>query len=152
FDATLVWRFQNMGLGNLAELREQEALARQASLRQLPLQDQVVTQIVQNYEVMNGRRERVDVTRSAWFDRAGQPTGPVFQALRLGFDRVKNEQNARPLEVMDSIRGLNDMLESYGQAVTDYERARFRMLILLGLPAADIVEQLSVGHGAGLPE
>jgi len=40
--------------------------------------------------------------------------------------------------VLDAIRGLNDTLESYGQALTDYERARFRLLIALGLPPQEI--------------
>jgi len=45
--------------------------------------------------------------------------------------------------VLDSIRGLNDVLEAYGQAVTDYERARFRLLIALGLPPQDILGRLA---------
>src|SRR5262249_7578968 len=35
WDATVVWRLQNLGFGNIAEVRENQALARQASLRQL---------------------------------------------------------------------------------------------------------------------
>src|SRR5262249_34689612 len=43
FDISLTWRLQAFGLGNHAELREQQSLARQATLRQLQLQDQVIT-------------------------------------------------------------------------------------------------------------
>jgi hypothetical protein len=146
-DGTLFWRLQNLGFGNLAELREQQALERQTTLRQLQVQDQVVTQVVQSYELVGGWRDRFETTRSALFDPEGRPTGPVFQALRLTFDRIRNDVNARPLEVLDSIRSLNDLLEAYGQSATDYERARFRLLIALGLPAADILEELArSGH------
>ena len=37
--------------------------------------------------------------------------------------------------VYDSIRGLNDLLDVYGQAITDYERAQFALMAALGLPA-----------------
>src|SRR5206468_2425822 len=47
-DISVFWRLQNLGFGNLAEKREQEALHRQAILRQLQVQDRVVTQVVQS--------------------------------------------------------------------------------------------------------
>ena len=42
--------------------------------------------------------------------------------------------------LIDSVRRLSDVLESYGQAVTEYERARFRLLIALGLPPEAILD------------
>jgi outer membrane protein TolC len=143
FDVTLVWRLQNLGFGNRAEVRENEALARQATLRHMQVQDIVATQVVQVYEWVRGWRERVDYSRSALFDAAGKPAGPVFQSLRLNFERVRTVEKTRALEVLDSIRGLNDTLEAYGQATTDYERARFRMLIALGLSPEEILGRLT---------
>jgi hypothetical protein len=64
--------------------------------------------------------------------------------LRLNFDRIRTVPNTRPLEVLDSVRGLNDTLEAYGQAVTDYERARFRLLIALGLPPRELLSPPAV--------
>ncbi len=133
FDVSLVWRLQNLGFGNQAEVREQRALQRQAELRQIQLQDRVVTQVVQAHELVQRGAERLDITRSALLDPKGQPEGPVYRSLRLNFDRIRGAEG-RPLEVLDSIRGLNDLLEAYYQAMTDYERARFRLLIALGLP------------------
>jgi outer membrane protein TolC len=134
FDVSLVWRFANLGFGNLAEVKENQAIYRRQELRRLQVQDLVVTQVVQSYNQVIGWRDRLDITRVALFDNQGRPTGPVFQSLRLNFDRIRNAPGTRALEVLDSIRGLNDLLEAYGQAVTDYERARFRLLIALGMP------------------
>jgi outer membrane protein TolC len=139
FDVALVWRLQNMGLGDLAQLREQQSHLRQAEFAQLQLRDRVVTQVVQTSELARGWRERVELTRQALFDTAGAPNGPVFQALRLNFDRIRAVPATRPLEVLDSIRGLNEALEAYGQAITEYERARFRLLIVLGLPPHELL-------------
>ena len=63
FDVSLVWRLQNLGLGNRAEIREQEARRYQASLRQVQVQERVVTQVIQAVELVAGWRERIRVTR-----------------------------------------------------------------------------------------
>jgi outer membrane protein TolC len=139
FDVALVWRLQNMGFGNRAEVREQEALKNQAEFRRLQVYDLVTTQVVQVRELVQGWRRRVDISRSALFDEKGAPTGPVFRSLRLNFERIKAGEG-RPLEVLDSIRGLSDALEQYAQAITDYERARFRLLVVLGLPPNVLID------------
>src|SRR5207245_6826817 len=88
-------------------------------------------------------RKRVEITGSSLFDAKGLPNGPVFQSLLLNFQRIREVEKTRPLEVLDSIRGLSDMLEAYGQAVTDYERARFRLLVALGLAPQEILGRLA---------
>lgn len=133
FDASLVWRLDNFGLGNRAELREQRSLQQVAQLRELQAQDRVVTQVVQARELVQAWRERLNIDRSALFDDRGALAGPVFRSIRLNFDRIRGGEG-RPLEVLDSIRGLSDALEAYGQAVTDYERAQIRLLYALGVP------------------
>lgn len=140
FDVTLVWRLQNLGLGNLAEIRETTAAARQASLVLLQMRDRVVTQVVQAYELVQGWRTRVETMRTALFDAKGAANGPVFQSLRLNFERIREVERTRPLEVLDSIRGLNDVLESYAQALTEYERAQLRLLVAMGLSPAALLE------------
>jgi outer membrane protein TolC len=139
FDAALVWKLQNMGLGDLANVREQQSRLRQTQIARLQLQDRVITEVVQVDELVRGWRQRVEIASEALFDNTGAANGPVFKALRLNFDRIRTVPTARPLEVLDSIRGLSDALEAYGQAITDYERARFRLLIVLGLPPQELI-------------
>ena len=55
-DLALVWRFQNMGLGDLASIREQAAVQRQARLRALQTEDRVVAEVVQTQEAIQGWR------------------------------------------------------------------------------------------------
>jgi outer membrane protein TolC len=147
FDVSLIWRLQNLGLGNLAEIREQQAAARQAELRLLQVRDQVVAQVIQAQESVQGWRQRVNVTRASLFDERGLPEGPVFSSLRLNFQRIREVPNTRPLEVLDSIRGLNDLLDVYGQAITDYERAQFALIAALGLPAHALFDDATGAPG-----
>jgi outer membrane protein TolC len=149
FDAALIWRFQAFGLGDIAAVNEQRALERQAVLRQVQVQELVVTQVIQAYEAVKGWRQRLAITRAALFDAAGAPKGPVFESLRLNFDRIMRAEKGRPLEVLDSIRGLNDTLESFGQALTEYDRARFRLLVTMGLPPAPVAGPPGSSAGFG---
>jgi outer membrane protein TolC len=139
FDATILWRLQNFGLGNRAEVREQQALHRQAQFRRLQAQDRVIAQVIQSRQLIEGWRERVRLTQNALFDEKGAPRGPVFRSLRLDFERIQGAEG-RPLEALDSIRRLSDLLDAYGQAVTDYERSRFRLLIALGMPPQALID------------
>jgi outer membrane protein TolC len=140
YDVSLVWKLQNLGLGNLAEVREQKALVQQAELRRLAAQDRVATQVVQAQELLESWKDRLAIARAALFDDKGKANGPVFLSLRLNFARIRNVEGTRPLEVLDSIRGLSDVLEAYGQALTDYERSHFRLLVVLGLPPEGLLD------------
>lgn len=139
FDVSLMWRLQNMGLGNVAEVRQQQAAYRQQELRRLQAVYQVMTQVVQAQELVQGWRQRLEISRAALFNPAGEPAGPVYLSLRYNFERIRGAEG-RPLEVLDSVRGLNDLLEAYASSLTDYERARFRLLVALGIPAQSLID------------
>jgi outer membrane protein TolC len=151
FDVSIFWRLQNMGLGDLAAVREQKALQRQAELRQLQVEDRVTNDVVQTLDRLQGWRQRVAVLGKALFDDKGNPSGPTFRAVRLNFERIRNVPGSRPLEMLDSIRSLNDLLEAYGQAATDDERSRFRLLIALGVPAHELTRQLETLLSSPVP-
>jgi outer membrane protein TolC len=133
FEVNIGFRVLNMGFGNQAEVREQKAIYEEAILRGLQIHDRVVTQVTQAWEQIRYGDQRLELTRSALFDERGAPNGPVYLSLRLNFDRIRGAEG-RPLEVQDSIRGLNDILEQHANSLTDFDRARFRLLIALGLP------------------
>jgi outer membrane protein TolC len=139
FEGALLWQFRNMGLGNLTEKREQQAAHGQARLRLIQVRDAVVAQVVQAEEQVRRGRERLLVSQPSLFDREGRPNGPVYQGVRYNFLRVKT-QEARPLEVLDAVRSLSDMLDAYTNDMTDFERARFRLLVALGLPTQALLD------------
>jgi outer membrane protein TolC len=149
FDASLVWHFQSLGFGDRAAVREQLALQRKAVLRLRQVEEQVVTQVVQTQVRIQGWRQRVNITRAALFNDKGEPKGPVFESLRLNFDLVRKVQNARPLEALDAVRSVGDALDAYAVAITGYDRARFRLLIVLGLPPQELLRLLASPKQAG---
>jgi outer membrane protein TolC len=132
FELALLWRVESLGLGNRADVREKQALFEQARIRLQQVQDLVLAQVAQQREAVVRSKERIDITRPALFNEKGQLTGAAFQSIRLNFERIRGTEG-RPLEVLDSIRGLNDMMEAYIQAISDYEQARLRLLNAVGL-------------------
>jgi outer membrane protein TolC len=139
WDASIFWRLNNLGFGNVAEIREQRALYDQANFRALQTADRVVAQVVQAIEFVEYTAERVKILQAGLFDAQGRPNGPVYQNVERNLRRLALGQ-ARPLETLDSVRSLNDIREAYANALTDYERARFRLLIALGMPARGIID------------
>lgn len=142
FDISLVWRLQGLGLANVAQIKDARLRIEQTQVTQLQIQDLVVAQVVQAAEQVQRGFERVQVTRAGLFDELNRPTGTVYRSLRLNFIRIKGGQGL-PLEVLDSTRRLSDVLDNYANALTDYDRARFRLLVALGLPPATLIDPAS---------
>jgi outer membrane protein TolC len=130
-DLGLQWRLDGLGLGTAAAIRDGKIAVDQLRIQQMQIQDLVVAQVVQSVEQIRRGRQRVQVCRAGLFDDRDQPTGAIYRSLRLNFVRIKGGQGL-PLEVLDSTRRLSDVLAAYADALTDYDRARFRLLIALG--------------------
>jgi outer membrane protein TolC len=141
-DAALVWQLQNMGFGNVANVHQQQAIHQQAEYRLIQLRDSVVADVVQAHELIRRSLERLAISRTSLFTREGVARGPVYESVELNFLRL-SKQEARPLEVLDSIRSLSDLLDIYTNDMTDYERARFRLLVALGIPRQALLDPLS---------
>ena len=123
----------------MAELRETQALRNQAQLRLIAFYDRVVAQVVQNHAALVQTTERLWTGWETISDKDGKPNGPVFESIRLNFERIRGGEG-RPLEVQDSIRALNDVIEAFANALSDYDRARFRLLVVLGVPSAALFD------------
>src|SRR5207245_748425 len=108
-------------------------------VRQLQIQDLMVSQVVQALETAIRYRQRVEVVRAALFDERDRPVGVVYRSIELNFRRIFGGQGI-PLEVLDSVRRLGDALDAYGNALTDYDWARFRLLVALGLPPSALLD------------
>jgi outer membrane protein TolC len=139
FDISLIWRLQNLGLGNVYQTRDAKIQMEQTQVNMMQLQDRAIAQVVQVYEQVKRSKQRVDLVRAGLFDDQGRPTGAIYRSIRLNFKRIKGGEGF-PLEVLDSIRRLGDVLDSYSQALTDYDRSRFSLLIAVGMPAGALIE------------
>jgi outer membrane protein TolC len=131
-EMSLRWQLNGLGLGNRAEVREQRAATDIAVLREVQARERVAAQVAQARDLTDQARERIGLTRPSLFDEKGEPVGAAYRSIRLNFDRIRGTEG-RPLEALDSIRGLSDILDAYIQAISDYELARARLTAAVGL-------------------
>jgi outer membrane protein TolC len=131
-EMSLRWQLNGLGFGNRAEVREQQAATSIAAFREVQARDRVAAQVAQARDLTAQTEERIGLTRPALFDEKGEPVGAAFRSIRLNFDRIRGTEG-RPLEALDSIRGLSDLLDAYIQAISDSERARAFLTAAVGL-------------------
>jgi outer membrane protein TolC len=139
FDISLFWRLEGAGVGTVGRIRDARLSKEQAELRQLVVQDAIVSDVVRALEQLHRSEQRVDIYRAGLFDEQNRPTGTIYRSLRLNFIRIYGG-GGLPLELLDSIRRHSDVLDAYAISLTDYDRARFRLLLALGLPPESILD------------
>lgn len=125
FDALMTWEVRNLGLGEQASRREMSARVQQAKYEQIRVLDQVAQEISEAHSQVVHRRNRIEITQAA------------IESARNSFERnlsrIRDGQGL-PIEVLQSIRALEDAHRTYLKAVIEYNEAQFRLQWSLGWP------------------
>jgi outer membrane protein TolC len=125
FDVQAFWTLQNFGLGNLALQKQRWAELGQAVGEQSRMIAEIRTEVSTAYADVGAARRQVDLTtRQLESAEAG---------FREDLERIRNTV-ARPIEVVNSLRLLNEARVARIRAVTDYNKAEFRLFVALGSP------------------
>lgn len=134
-DVQLLWEVQNLGLGNLARVRERRAESDHASLELVRTRDRVAAEVSRAHAEVVGALARVGEAQQGLRDAA--------DSLRMNFDGLKQTRTAgsvvllviRPQEAVASVQALAAAYTDFYAAVADYDRAQFRLYRALGQPA-----------------
>ena len=125
FDAVVSWEVRNFGLGERAARRRASAGVQQARYEKLRRMDRVAREVTEALAQVENRRERIATSR-----RAIQSAQNSYQR---NLSRIRDGQGL-PLEVLQSVRALEDARRAYLRAVVDYNQAQFRLQWALGFP------------------
>ncbi|MEW4487327.1 TolC family protein [Thalassoglobus sp. JC818] len=125
FDAIVTWEIRNLGFGESAQRRAACAQIEQARYEKIRLLDQVAQQVVEAYSQVTHRSERIEITRKAI------PT--AMDAFERDLGRIRDGQGL-PIEVLQSIRALENAERSYLNSVIEYNSAQFQLQWALGWP------------------
>lgn len=134
-DLQVVWEFQNLGLGNLASVRERKAENEQAVIEVFRTQDVIAAEVVQNYALARRAINRFQLAEEALsfaLQTADQCLEGLKQTRRIG---EVLQLVIRPQEVVAAFQALEQAYRDYYGAVADYNRAQFRLYRALGHPA-----------------
>jgi len=125
FDALLTWEIRNLGFGEDAARRESEALIQQARFEKVRMLDQVAREVAEAHAQVLHRAERITITQTAIQSAA--------DSYKRNLSRIRDGQGL-PLEVLQSVRALEDARRAYLQAVVEHNEAQFRLQWALGWP------------------
>ena len=124
-DAVVTWEVRHLGFGERAARRETGAQVRQARFEQVRVLDRVAREVAEAHAQVTHRRARVAATRGA----IASATDSYDRNLR----RIRDGQGL-PLEVLQSVRALEDARRAYLTAVLEHNEAQFRLQRALGWP------------------
>jgi outer membrane protein TolC len=130
-DVFAYWQLQNMGLGNLALIRERRAQRNQAEANRLRILNDVRDQVSVAYNTSAEQFRAIAIQR-----RRVQEAMEGFQLdLETAFRGV-----VLPIEILDNAKRLRAAREALLEAVIGFDRAQFQLFVALGQPPTLVVE------------
>jgi len=124
-EVTVFWTLSNFGLGNLALQRQRLAEAGQAAGEQSRVIAEIRSEVSAAYAEVIAARQQVDITT--------RQLASAEAGFREDLERIRNTVG-RPIEVVNSLRLLNQARVARIRALTDYNKAEFRLFVGLGSP------------------
>lgn len=134
-DVQVLWELQNLGFGNRALVRERQAENQQATLALFRMQDRVAAEVAQAHAQVRRSASRVGDAEEGLryaLDTAEKSVEGIGQTRRSGEMLVLV---FRPQEVLAALSALDQAYRDYYAAITDANRAQFRLYRALGHPA-----------------
>jgi outer membrane protein TolC len=146
YDLSLVWTLQNMGLGNLALIRQRQREYDLARAQEGRFFDVVAREVMVALADVRSAERRVSESEKEL--QQAEISARLNLAALGEVKRVGGGINilvVRPLEVVAALQALNQAYFDYYGAVAEYNRAQFRLYRALGNPA----QALAGDHGLG---
>ncbi len=127
FDALVSWEFRNLGFGERAARDEARASVRRSKAERVRVMDQVARQIAEAHARVVARRSQIEIAREG--------VSKAEDSYRRNAERIR-EGEGLPIEVLQSLRALNDARLDYARSVADHNESQFRLHHALGWPVA----------------
>jgi outer membrane protein TolC len=133
-DAIAYWTIQNLGVGNIALVRQASARLQVAQFEQIELLNLVRSQVAEAYARAHARFAQISTFEDAV--RSG------YLSFREDLERIRGlggpeEHNVLPIELLNSFRLLAGARLDYLDAIVNFNRSEFEMYVALGQPPAN---------------
>jgi outer membrane protein TolC len=126
-DVIAYWSAQNLGLGNLAQVRLQRSITGIRNQEHILALNQVRSEVATAYARTHARFGQIAIAESAV--KSGE------RGYSEDLRRIRNNKGL-PIELLDSFRLLSTARQQYLDAISDYNRAQFELYVALGQPPA----------------
>lgn len=133
WDIQVIWELQNLGLGNLAKVRERRAENEVAIIELFRVQDRIAAEVADAYAKAKSAEGRITHAENGIKD-AIVSLNEHFKGLEQPVGKIQAPV-IRPQEVVAAIQAVSRAYNNYYIAIGDYDRAQFRLYRALGQPA-----------------
>lgn len=125
FDVRVFWTIQNLGVGNHSLQKRRWAEVGQAVAERSTQIARVRAEVSEAFAEIAATRRQIELTT--------RQLKSAESGFREDLLRIRNTVG-RPIEVVNSLELLNDARVARIRAVTDYNKAEFRLFVALGSP------------------
>ncbi|MDR3636755.1 MAG: TolC family protein [Isosphaeraceae bacterium] len=142
----LVWQLQNLGIGNLAQIKAQRGRESQAIIDLRKTQDAVVEEVNQAHARLQSAAARV-----VQADRSLRTGIITFNGSAEGLKQTSRFSDvlvliSRPQEAIYALQLLKTAFDEYFSTVAEYNRAQFELFHALGYPAIQVASLQTPGE------
>lgn len=127
WDALVTWEIRNLGFGERSARRETESRVQQANFETVRVMDQVAREVVEAHAQVVHRSQRISITEKA--------IQSAENSYEQNLNRIRNGEGI-PLEVLQSVRALEEARRAYLNALVDYNAAQIHLQWALGWPVS----------------
>jgi outer membrane protein TolC len=128
FDAAVFWTLQNLGIGNLAQIRIARSNLNSSNLELVRRLNDVRSEVAVAYGRIRARLLRIEIYEEA--------VKTITVGYGEDFRRIRGMEGL-PIELINSLRLLCEARLDYLDAIMDYNQAQMELYVALGQPPAN---------------
>lgn len=137
--AGLIWELRNLGLGNIAQVRERQAAYDQARYYQIEVQARVSAEIAEAAKLAGARFQALDNAQLA----VKNAIEMYRKLLETSFGMIGPRAQYDALEPLLAIQALNQARTLYLNEVVEFNRSQFRLYTAIGQPPLQAVPSMA---------
>ena len=140
FDVMAVWTLQNLGIGNVATIRQRRAVMNEALGESVRALNEIRDEVAESYAQAQAQLQKIKIARRQLDD--------AEDGYEKEWIRLEQAQSEHPIEVNNSVELLSTARQELIQAIIGYNQAEFRLFVATGLSpmrAAQTVDQAPPG-------
>jgi outer membrane protein TolC len=130
-----VWGVDNLGFGNQARVRERRAEQERMVVELFRVQDLVAAEVARSHAQLVSATTRMDWAETGLRDARLTYDASVDELGKITEISGSRVLTRRVFEVVDALRALLAAYDRYFAAVSDFNRAEFRLYRAIGYPA-----------------
>ncbi|HEV3439845.1 MAG TPA: TolC family protein, partial [Gemmata sp.] len=128
-DAMAIWNLQNLGFGNRARVREANAVFSQALAEYDSTKNRIRRGVLEALADAQAAARQLELARSAV---SNSTEGFQLDLLRIKGGAGKAQNAPRPIDLLDSFKGILEARQELVAAVTGFDIAQFRLFVAIG--------------------